>query len=81
MKKFCTIALVFVLTASLFTGCGCPNTDMTTTAPLTSSTRPTVMPKPELPLPSGTNTTAPGGSTNDTTLPNRMVRPTQGPRY
>ena len=66
MKKISIITLIFVLTATLFAGCRNGNsTNPTTVAPGTSSsTRPTVMPMPEIPMPSGTNTTAPGaGST------------------
>lgn len=93
MKKLSIITLIFVLTATVFAGCR-RNTDTnpTTVAPGTSSsTRPTVMPMPEIPMPSGTNTTAPGGTngstpgtdstpggsngTDGTTMPGRMVRP------
>lgn len=43
MKKYAYFALVFVLTAALFTGCGCTNRDMNntsapTTQPTTSAT-------------------------------------------
>ena len=94
MKKLCSIALIFVLTATVFTGCrGGSSTNPTTTAPGTSSTRPTVMPVPEIPLPTGTNTTAPGqddpslpGGTADPEgtpgVPGRMKRPSaRGNRY
>ena len=87
MKKLCSIALIFVMVAALFAGCGRDDsTNPTGVTPDTSSTRPTVMPSPEIPMPSGTNTTAPSnggteGGINDTTLPGRMVRPARGPRY
>ncbi len=68
MKKLSIMTLIFVLTATLFAGCRNGNsTNPTTVAPGTSSsTRPTVMPTPEIPLPSGTNTTAPGGTNGST---------------
>ena len=94
MKKICSIALIFVLTATLFAGCrGGGSTNPTTTvAPnASSSTRPTVMPKPEVPMPSGTNTTTPGngaahGGSADPEgtagVPGRMARPSaRGVRY
>lgn len=93
MKKMCSIALIFVLTATLFAGCRGGNSTNPTTPSVTSSTQPTVMPKPEDPMPSGTNTTAPGGNggqlpggTSDPEgtpgVPGRMMRPSaQGPRY
>lgn len=61
MKKACIITLICVLTATLFAGCrNMGNTTTTTTKPGTSSSsRPTVVPMPEIPLPSGTNTTSP----------------------
>lgn len=71
MKKLCSIALIFVLTATLLVGCGGNNTEPTASIPdASSSTQPTVMPKPELPTPSGTDSTAP--DENDM---NRMMRP------
>lgn len=100
MKKAWMITLIFVLTATLFTGCRNMgnNTTNSTAAPGTSSsTRPTVMPTPEIPLPSGTNTTGPNATTNPggttipggstgtegtTGMPGRAARPSaRGPRY
>ncbi len=98
MKKACIITLICVLTATLFAGCrNMGNTTTTTTKPGTSSSsRPTVVPMPEIPLPSGTNTTSPsrpsapgstglpGGSSapGGTEMPNRTARPSaRGPRY
>ena len=89
MKKLCSIALIFVLTATLLAGCrGAADTNPTNSAPdASSSTQPTLMPKPEVPAPSGTDSTAPNGGDGtdggviDPTMPNRMVRPTRGPRY
>ena len=97
MKKLCSIALIFVMVAALFAGCGRDDsTNPTGVTPDTSSTRPTVMPSPEIPMPSGTNTTSPsrpsapgstslpGGSSapGGTEMPNRTARPSaRGPRY
>ena len=52
MKKYATFVLVLVLTAVLFTGCGCTNVPTTTpTAATTETTRattaPTTMPRVE----------------------------------
>lgn len=46
MKKYCIFALVIVLTAALFTGCGCTNRNMDNTSaptilPTTETTRAT----------------------------------------
>lgn len=93
VKKACILTLIFVLTATLF--CGCGNRGNNTTGPMapaaSSSTKPTLLPKPNLPLPSGTTGTNPGGMTDpsnttnpgDTTgLPGRAARPSaRGPRY
>ena len=50
MKKYATFVLVLVLTAALFTGCGCTNQDPSrnTTVPTTrATTAPTTMPSVE----------------------------------
>ena len=98
MKKASIITMVLVLTATMFAGCrnmgGNPGN---TTAPMGSSTRPTLSPNPQLPLPTGDLTTNPGGATNPsdntatpgaTTDPGapgiagRALRPAaRGPRY
>ena len=57
MKKYAYFALVFVLTAALFTGCGCTNRDMNNTS------EPTVLPTNEE---NWTNTEA---TTEMTTVP------------
>lgn len=53
MKKICILALSLVLTAALFVGCGCTNTEMddastptgmTETMPIATTTPPTTMP-------------------------------------
>ncbi len=94
MKKASILALVLVLTATLFTGCRNMGSTSTTKAPAaSSSTRPTVAPKPTLPLPSG-STTNPGGTTTPggaTTTPGGVTEPgtsgaarrpsARGPRY
>ena len=82
MKKLCSIALIFVLSASLLVGCGC---SMVSTDPTTvpSSTQPTGS-KPIATLPSGTNSTAPEDSTDprDPSAPARMMPPARRtPRY
>lgn len=66
MKKAYMLMLVFALTASLFAGCrnmGGGTTSTSSTNAPSSSTKPPVVPMPEIPLPSGTNTTSPSGST------------------
>ena len=99
MKKACIVTLIFVLTATIFTGCrNMGSTTQSTEKPGTSSSsRPTVVPMPEIPLPSGTNTTSPSngtgtpggistpgasGAPNGTEMPGRAARPSaRGPRY
>lgn len=94
MKKACIVTLIFVLTATIFTGCrNMGSTTQSTEKPGTSSSsRPTVVPMPEIPLPSGTNngTGTPGGTStpgasgvpNGTEMPGRAARPSaRGPRY
>lgn len=92
MKKACIVTLIFVLTATIFTGCrNMGSTTQSTVNPGTSSsTRPTVVPMPEIPLPSGTNTTSPSGTStpggtdtpNGTEMPGRAARHSaRGPRY
>lgn len=45
MKKFSTLALALVLTAALFTGCGCRNNAAPTTVPTTvPATQPSTAP-------------------------------------
>lgn len=89
MKKACIITLIFVLTATLFAGCrNMGGTTQSTAKPGTSSSsRPTVVPMPEIPLPSGTNTTSPStpgstgtpnGGNGSTGMPGGAAR---GPRY
>lgn len=64
MKKAYMLMLVVALTASLFAGCrNMGGSSTSTNAPTSSSTKPTVVPMPEIPLPSGTNTTSPSGTT------------------
>jgi hypothetical protein len=86
MRKFLIITLIFVLTATLFAGCRrMGDTNPSSDVPTSSSTTGTQATLPELPLPSGTNTTSPSGSDvpdSAPELPNRMVRPSaKGPRY
>ena len=52
MKKYSMLAIVLVLTASIFVGCGCTNQDMTNTVP-------TVLPTNEEVMPTTRATTAP----------------------
>ena len=60
MKNFTILALVFVLTAGLMTGCGCTSSDATipsttampTPAPTTSTTRPATTPSTDMTMPS-----------------------------
>ncbi len=94
MKKASIMALVLVLTATMFAGCrnmGGQTTNSTQTPATSSSTKPTVRPTPSLPLPSG-STTTPGGATDpsDATQPgtsgstagDAARRPAgRGPRY
>ena len=94
MKKACIITLIFVLMAVLFAGCrNMGDTTPTTIKPTTSSsTRPTVVPTPEIPMPSGTST-VPSTPTNPgrpdtTTMPSGTEMPgrsgraaTRSPRY
>ena len=53
MKKYAILVLVLVLTAALFTGCGCTNQDpsrnttVPTTTPTRATTAPTTMPSVE----------------------------------
>ena len=49
MKKYAILVLVLVLTAALFTGCGCTNQDPSrnTTVPTRATTAPTTMPSVE----------------------------------
>ena len=52
MKKFSILALALVLTAALFTGCGCRNNVAPTPVPTTMpTTQPTVAPTHETTLP------------------------------
>ena len=87
MNKILMITLIFLLTATIFTGCRkMGNTTPSTGVPTSSSTKSTVVPMPEIPLPSGTNTTAPQGSNgvpeDAPPLPSRMRGPAaKGPRY
>ena len=94
MKKACIVTLIFVLTATLFTGCRNMgnNTTHSTVAPGTSSSsKPTVVPTPEIPLPSDTHTTNPSSNPGTTTNPGSTAgtegstgvtgRSARGPRY
>lgn len=85
MKKFSVLALVFVLTATLFTGCrrnpaptGTTGTTATThsTVPHTTTTHPStgIIPDATGIMPEGTNTTDGTGATDHT-------RRNPGPRY
>jgi len=44
MKKTLAFVLIFVLTAAIFTGCGCRNSKPMNTVPTTRPTQPTTMP-------------------------------------
>lgn len=64
MKKLCTLVLVFLLIASLLTGCRMPEpgtTGATNNNPSTSTS--TVRPEPTVTGPEGSNT-VPGGSSS-----------------
>ena len=63
MKKFATLFLALVLTASVFAGCGCRKNMPMDTKPTTEATRPTTQP-----------TTA--ATTQPTTLPTETTTPT-----
>ena len=85
MKKASILALILVLTATLFAGCGNngknPTSTNPTTKPMTTNT--TVA---ELPLPTKPGTTDPAsGNATDpssTGMPGRSVRPSaKAPRY
>lgn len=78
MKKIATLALAVVLTAALFTGCGCTNrnvppttapTTQATTAPTHATTEMTTVPTTEHTVPS-TNATIDNGNgpLEDTTV-------------
>jgi hypothetical protein len=69
MKKLLSLALAIVLTASVFTGCGCTNsnkdsmttpTAMPTTVPTMPSTAPATMPTTRPTVPTTEETTATG---------------------
>ncbi len=62
MKKLCTLALVFVLTASLLTGCRMPEPG-TTGATNNNTTASTVRPQPTVTKPESSST-VPGGSSS-----------------
>lgn len=66
MKKICCLALTLVLTAALFTGCGCTNRNMgnATTPTAMPTTMPTIAPT-EAPTVPTTNETRP--ATEETT--------------
>lgn len=79
MKKASILALIFVLTATLFAGCRNMgnNTTGTNMTPASSSSS-TMLPLPERPLPSGPSTTNPGGAMNpsdSTTTPGVVTEP------
>lgn len=89
MKKFIVIALTFVLTAMLFTGCRRnPDTTGTTAAPTTTTTTAAPTTKPAATKPA--ETTRPDGTgvlpdatdlmPSGTSAPN-MSRGNRGPRY
>ena len=66
MKKFCIIALILVLTLSVFAGCGCTNrrpADMRPTDMVPMPTEHTVVPTEAAtkPVPAATEHTAPEG--------------------
>ncbi len=72
MKKIWTLALTFVLTAALFTGCGCTNsnkgnattpTSLPTTMPTMPSTAPSTAPTTQATIPTMEETTSTGNST------------------
>ena len=83
MKNTSIIILILVLTATLFTGCrNTANTEPNTTVP-SSSTKPTVVPMPEIPTPSGSDTTAPTAIAPEGSsgMGDRAMRPgRRGPR-
>ena len=95
MKKTSIMALILVLTATLFAGCRNMggNQGNTTTPVSSSTTKPTAAPTPQLPLPTGNTATTPGGATNPSSngsmpgdgasgIEGRAVRPSaRGPRY
>ncbi|MGM9628386.1 MAG: hypothetical protein ACI3V4_09910 [Faecousia sp.] len=66
MKKYCILALTIVLTAALFTGCGCTNRNAggATSAPTLMPTTETTMPTTEATTVPTTNSTVP--STQET---------------
>ena len=70
MKKLWTLALTLVLTAALFTGCGCTNsnkgnattpTSLPTTMPTMPSTAPSTVPTTQATVPT-TEETSPSGN-------------------
>lgn len=69
MKKICCMALTLVLTAALFTGCGCTNrnkgrattpTELPTTMPTMPTTEATTVPTTHATTPTHEETTATG---------------------
>ena len=61
MKKYCILALTLVLTAALFTGCGCTNRNAGG-----ATSAPTLMPTTETTVPTTAAATVP---TTDSTVP------------
>ena len=76
MKKISIIVLVFVLTATVFAGCRKMDNNTTgSTAPGSStSTKPTIVPAPEI-------TTSPTTSTTEMPARNASRPSAKGPRY
>lgn len=74
MKKFCTAALVLALFGALLAGCrgtNAPTATHTTKVPATSAaTQTTVLPSPDIPLP--TDTAAPATTTATTPAARRL---------
>ena len=64
MKKYAILVLVLVLTAALFTGCGCTNQDPSrnTTVPTTETTRATTAPTTMPSVEPSTNATIDNGN-------------------
>ena len=67
MKKLWTLALTLVLTAGIFTGCGCTNTNKDSMT--TPTAMPTTMPTTPTPQPATMPTTHPTVPTMEETTP------------
>ena len=90
MKKYCILALTIVLTAALFTGCGCTNRNSGMTTPTTMlpttemTTVPTTVPTQPSTEPSGTNGTdetqnhGNGPLVDESTIPSESTTETTG---